>query len=309
MRFAGFFALTLLLAAIVAIVIAGLIRSKPVTAPGAVTASAVAANDRPEPEQERLLVLAGHASTFSLTSALAAGTAIDVAWAWPEGAVWADQAELPVSARAAQAIAVVTLREAAPEDALYAAARGTKIAMVEIDASAADDSSTLALRIPEKAASELAPAAPLSLANATRMAEKIARDCARLSPPDAARIEANLKAVKARIFRLRAEAEAGLATCASLDVAVASPVFLALAEDLGLFVRPAEAGAGGNGVAAVLVASGAADAAAQEAWRKAGVAVIGLDPLNRAPADAESWFRAMESNLAALVSGLGGRWR
>ncbi len=261
-----------------------------------------AAVDSAPSAESRLRVLAGHRSTFSLGTALAEGTAIDVDWAWPEGANWSDQWELALSAHAQQASAVISLRGAASGDALYAAARAIDISIVEIDATMAEDLRTLALRVPEGSDSSFAPAAPLSLGNAIKMAEIIARDFGRLDAPSLPIIETNLRRVKERLFRIRTEAEIGLSATERTDVILLAPVFAAFVRDLGLPTREV-----GDLEARVALAAFAPPPWEAAAFEQSGVRVVLLDSMGTAPASSDDYFAALEGNVTELVRALSDR--
>ena len=251
---------------------------------------------------ERPLILTGHASTYCLAKALSEGTSLEVAWAWPKGTVWSDQTHVAVSARAAQATAVITLRCAAPEDALFAAVRALQLAVIEIDATVAPDRRTPVVRVPADGARAAVPVAPLTLENTTRMAEVIARDLARLHPRDAPRIGENARRVKERLFRLRAETEAKLAEVAALEVVLTAPEFAGLAEELGLSVRPAD-----DPEAIVALANRAPPVERPTHLTGAKRQVVVLETFAGEPADPEHFFKAMEKNLAAIVSAFAGQ--
>lgn len=271
---------------------------------------------------QRITVLAGHALTLSLGSELARGTGITVRPAWEAGTGWDEQAEAARSpgkfaeaARAAQA--VLTLRTAARDDALWAAAHAANPRCVELDASAADDQRTPVVRL--RAGVNEGTAFALSLTSAARVAERIAAEFTAAQPVAAVVIAENLRRVKERLFRLRAEGERQLAEAAQTEVAVFSPAFDALLEDLGVqaLVRvesePARwTEAEHARILAELKRAGVKvslhafppSAAVETMLKEAGVKALVLDPLTQAPAKEDAFFVGLEKNSAALAGAL-----
>ena len=240
---------------------------------------------------ERLLVLTGHVSTFSLASSLAEGTAIEVAWAWPRDIVWEDQPEATPTPPAREAAAVVTLRAAAPSDPLLAAVRQVNFRVVEIDATTGPDLRTPVVKLTGATdTTSPGPAFPLVPSNGMRMAEVLARELARLDPPHRTRITENLGAVKDRLFRLQLRTGQQLARAIDVEVRLQTPIFHSLAEDLGLMVRPAD-----DSNVRVILSVGSAN---QDRSRPA------LDVLTGAPETPEHYFKALETNLAKIADAL-----
>jgi hypothetical protein len=289
-----------------------------------VTEHGAPARPSPPPAPVETLVLAGHAATLALANELAVGTGFAVAAAWPAGLPWAEQAEharterekFPALAR--RATAVVTLRTAARDDALFAAARAANPRVLELDASAAADQRTPAVRL-RAGAEPVGAAFALSLANAAALAERIAADFTALRPVDAPAVAENLRRVRERLFRLRASHEAELAKVAVPEVVAFTPALDALCEEFGLQVvavfaadearwAGAERAALTTGLkragARVSVHAWPPGPAVRAALEEAGVRPVTLDPLGRAPADGGEYFSRMEANAAALITAL-----
>jgi ABC-type Zn uptake system ZnuABC Zn-binding protein ZnuA len=244
-------------------------------------------------EGKPVLVLAGHSATYSLSAALAEGTAIEVVWAWPAGVTWDDQQDAAPIARAAQARAAVTMRAAVPSDALYGAVRARNFSAIEVDATASEDLRAAALSTVKNAATSPAPAVALTAANAMRMATTLARELGRLSPADAARIQINLQQVKERIFRALASAQGRVAAAEEPEVRLISPVFAPLLEELGVRVLPAD-----DASVRLAVSAG------ERIGRRGDV--VYLDALSGAPADPGHYFAVLEKNRDALIEAMAG---
>ena len=194
--------------------------------------------------------------TFSIASALAEGTEIEVravpaslpgmggldrAFKRPDattvyGLQWAD--------------AVVTIGGVWPEDPLFTQARARNINVIEIDASRSLDVSGESVaqvatpqdsapwRQPAPAATRgVSPYAWLSPTNGIRMAEIVAADFVRLSPEDEARIVANLAAFATRMQQLQASYEDRLLGAGGARIFALSDHFSYLTGAFGLFVE------------------------------------------------------------------------
>lgn len=271
---------------------------------------------------QRVTVLAGHALTLGLGTELASGTDITVLPAWPAGTVWSEQAdaarnrgEFSEVARAAQA--VLTLRTAARDDALWAPAHAANPRCVELDASAAEDQRTPVVRL--RAGDNVGTAFALSPTSAARVAERIAAEFTAAQPAAGAAITENLRRVKERLFRLKAEGERQLAQAAVAEVAVFTPAFDALLEDLGVqgVVRVESeptrwTEAERVKIVAELKRSGVKvslhpfppPTAVEAVLKEAGVKALVLDPLTRAPKVAGDYFQVQERNIAELAGAL-----
>lgn len=195
-------------------------------------------------------VLTSLQATYSITAALAAGTAIEVANVPPQGAAMDSQAHVLSRADPAlfrDAAAVVGIGRLWREDPLYPAARAHNLRIVNIDAAVpwgAGATGVAIIRRPvsdvpwaEPAVAEPAPSRHvwLSPTNAVRMAELVAADLARLSPADAQAIAANLAAFAAAMRRLKAEYGAHSAALADPRVLSLADEFAYLFSDLGVF--------------------------------------------------------------------------
>jgi ABC-type Zn uptake system ZnuABC Zn-binding protein ZnuA len=266
-------------------------------------------------------VLAGHPATLALTHALAERTALQVSAAWPEGLPWAEQVEFvrqasaEWQAAARRASAVVTLRHAARGDALFAAVRALNPRVVEIDASVAADQQTPSVRLRAGG-----PGFALSPTNAIRLAERIAADLSALQPGDAAVIAENLRATKERLLRLKAKYETEFARVAAPEVVGFTDEFDDLGEEFGLQIvariekdfavwtpderRTAVERLQRTGARVSLHAFSPGRELA-ELLAQAKVVPVVLDPLSRAAAGPEVYWRNLETNLSALKAALG----
>jgi ABC-type Zn uptake system ZnuABC Zn-binding protein ZnuA len=269
-------------------------------------------------------VLAGHPATLALAHALAERTALQVSAAWPVGLPWAEQVEfvrgatVEWQAAARRASAVVTLRHAARGDALFAAVRALNPRVVEIDASVATDQQTPSVRL--RAGGAGGPGFALSPTNAIRLAERIAADLSALQPGDATVIAENLRATKERLLRLKAKYETEFARVAAPEVVGFSDEFDDLGEDFGLQIvgrfekdfavwtpderRTAVERLQRTG-ARVSVHAFPPGRELAELLARAKVVPVVLDPLSRAVAEPDVYWRNLEANLSALKAALG----
>lgn len=269
-------------------------------------------------------VLAGHPATLALTHALVDRTALQVSAAWPAGLPWAEQAEFVRQATvewqeaARRASAVVTLRHAARGDALFAAVRALNPRVVEIDASVATDQQTPS--VPLRADGAGGPGFALSPTNAIRLAERIAADLSALQPSDAAVIGENLRATKERLLRLKAKYETEFARVAAPEVVAFTSEFDDLSEDFGLQIvgriekdfalwAPDERRTAVERLqrtsARVSLHAFPPGRELAELLAQAMVVPVVLDPLSRAVAEPEVYWRNMEANLLALKAAFG----
>jgi len=271
-----------------------------------------------------VVVLAGHPATLALTHALAGQTAIQVSAAWPMGLPWSEQAEFARQATvewqeaARRATAVVTLRHAARGDALFAAVRALNPRAVEIDASVATDQQTPSVRL--RAGGTGGPGFALSLTNAIRLAERIAADLSALQPGDAAVIGENVRATKERLLRLKAKYETAFARIAAPEVVAFTDGFDDLGEDFGLQIvariekdfavwtieerRTAVERLQRTG-ARVSIHAFPPGRELAELLAQAKVVPVVLDPLSRAVAEPDVYWRNLEANLLALQAAFG----
>ncbi len=191
---------------------------------------------------------------FSITSALARETAIEVRAA-PAALPGMQQLARAFTRQAAaiggeleRADAVVSIASVWPEDPLFREARARNIRVVHIDAarSLARGAASITLiarpvsNVPwrgAKAGQGDSPWAWFSPSNAIRMAEIIAADIKRLAPEDEARIEANLVAFTREIQALRAEYDAKFLTLDNPAIFALTDHFVYLTNEFGLFIE------------------------------------------------------------------------
>jgi ABC-type Zn uptake system ZnuABC Zn-binding protein ZnuA len=200
------------------------------------------------------LVLTGIQATYSITTALTAGTAIQVQNVPADGREMSMQKDYigrrmdELSKQFAAATAVVTITNAVPGDPLYRYAREANIRIVDIDAATpwSLDRPGVALAdspvsnvdwgkdadVPESGA---APYFWLSLSNAIRMGDLIANDLSALFPDSAPAIASNFESFKRSMLKLRSDYQDRLMESGS-DVFALTGDFVYLTNDLGLLV-------------------------------------------------------------------------
>jgi len=200
-------------------------------------------------------VLTATQATYSLTTALTAGTPIRVANVPADGRQWSllkDYIERRQDALAptfAGATAAVTLTNALPADPLYRFAREANIRIVDIEAAVPWSSSMPGVALvetpastvswggdTEPAAGETAPYLWLSISNAIRMGDVIAHDLRALFPEHAATVADNLEGLKRSLLALRNEYQQRLIAAGDDTVFALTGDFVYLTNDLGLFV-------------------------------------------------------------------------
>ncbi len=216
-------------------------------APGTVSAQPAAAQPP--------VVLTGTQATYSLTSALAADTAIRVQNV-PEDGRQLTLLRDYIARRIerfkplfASATAVVSLTNALPGDPLYRFARNENIRVVDIEAatpwsfatSGVALTSTPASNVPwaagtAPASDAIAPYFWLSVANAIRMADIIGADLAALFPDHAETIGTNLDELKWSLLELRNDYQNRLIQSQDDTVFALSGDFVYLTNDMGLYV-------------------------------------------------------------------------
>ncbi|HEY5623547.1 MAG TPA: zinc ABC transporter substrate-binding protein [Gammaproteobacteria bacterium] len=199
-------------------------------------------------------VLTATQSTYSLTSALAAGTTIGVVNVPEDGRELALLRDY-IGRRIERfeplfesATAVVSLTNALPGDPLYRFARDANIRVVDIEAAtpfslgssgvALTDTpaTTVAWGEPESTAAPVAPYFWLSVSNAIRMSDLIAGDLIELFPDQADRIQGNLEDLKWSLLGLRNEYQNRLIETGDDTVFALSGDFVYLTNDMGLYV-------------------------------------------------------------------------
>jgi ABC-type Zn uptake system ZnuABC Zn-binding protein ZnuA len=200
-------------------------------------------------------VMTGTQATYSLTSALAADTAIEVVNVPADGrelAVLADYIARRMDRLApdfAAATAVVTLTNALPGDPLYRFAREANIRIVDIDAALPWSLSIPGVALTESPRSNVgwggdtdtpvsgtAPCFWLSIPNAVRMADIIAHDLSLIFPDSAATITMNLDALKRDLLALRSTYQDRLIETDDATVFALAGDFVYLTNDMGLYV-------------------------------------------------------------------------
>lgn len=200
-------------------------------------------------------VLTANQATYSLASALARDTSIEVVNIPDDGR---EMSLLPdyiarrverLSPTFASATAVISLTNALPGDPLYRFARDANIRIVDIDAAIPWSPSTAGVALTDAPASNVAwakdadvPAsatAPyfwLSVSNAIRMADIIAHDLSEIFPDAVSAIADNLDALKRSLLRLRSDYQNRLIEAGTDTVFALTGDFVYLTNDMGLFV-------------------------------------------------------------------------
>lgn len=198
------------------------------------------------------LVLTSLQATYSITSALAAGTQIRVMNVPTQGAVMDSQAFALTRVddmTFKQAEAVVSISKLWRDDPLYSAARARNIHVINIDAAFPWNSTEPGVGVIRKPINNVPWAASqegdeaglsryiwLSSTNAIRMAELISTDLVRLSPMDIQRVQTNLKAFTLSMRQLGAEYGARFAALSDPRVFSLADEFVYLLSDLGVYV-------------------------------------------------------------------------
>jgi ABC-type Zn uptake system ZnuABC Zn-binding protein ZnuA len=200
-------------------------------------------------------VLTGTQATYSLATALTAGTPISVQNVPVDGRQLSLLKDYiarrmdtlgPVFTEAA---AVITMTNALPGDPLYRFAREANIRIVDIDAAVPWSLSTPGVALadspastaawgsdPDRVETATAPYFWLSVSNAIRMADIIAHDLAALFPDSAAVIGRNLDGLKRSLLNLRGDYQNRLIEAGGDVVFALTGDFVYLTNDMGLFV-------------------------------------------------------------------------
>lgn len=200
-------------------------------------------------------VLTATQATYSLAKALTRDTPIAVSNVPADGRQWSllkDYIERRAEALAptfAAATAVVTLTNALPGDPLYRFAREANIRIVDIEAAVPWSPATPGVALVATPASNVAwgsdPAPPdgetapylwLSVSNAIRMGDIVARDLTALFPADAKAIAMNLDRWKRSLLELRSEHQSKIIAAGDDTLFALTGDFVYLTNDLGLFV-------------------------------------------------------------------------
>ncbi|MBF0334055.1 MAG: zinc ABC transporter substrate-binding protein, partial [Alphaproteobacteria bacterium] len=198
----------------------------------------------PAQAAERQTVLTGLQATYSLAADLAAGTTIDVAFAFPanmrmeQQATWLEQKPRPdFVAAAAKASAAIVLSRAWEGDPLYVWSRGANIRIVPIDASMPYNPKVTGIGVLAREHGKGAlPWAWHSLSNAMRMADIVAADLKALSPADAALVERNQVALKTTLQTLKTDYEGRFLDAGLPGLWALTDRFAYLTQDFGLDV-------------------------------------------------------------------------
>jgi ABC-type Zn uptake system ZnuABC Zn-binding protein ZnuA len=200
-------------------------------------------------------VLTGTQATFSLASAVAENTSIDVVNVPEDGR---EMSLMPdyisrrmdrLAPQFAEATAVVSLTNALPGDPLYRFARDANIRIIDIEAAIpwslsmpgvgliANPVSNVAWASDtDDAESTTAPYFWLSISNAIRMADIIAHDLSDIFPDSAAQIARNLDGLKWSLLGLRNDYQSRLIDAGDDTVFALTGDFVYLTNDMGLFV-------------------------------------------------------------------------
>jgi ABC-type Zn uptake system ZnuABC Zn-binding protein ZnuA len=204
--------------------------------------------------QERS-VLTGTQATFSLTSALAANTSIEVINVPEDGREmsvlkdYIDRRMDRLTPTFAAADAVISLTNALPGDPLYRFAREANIDIVDIEAAIPWSFSIPGVALTDSPVSDVAwggdadtpesATAPwfwLSIPNSIRMADIIAHDLSALYPDAADQISSNLDSLKRSLLELRNTYQNRLIALDDDAVFALTGDFVYLTSDLGLYV-------------------------------------------------------------------------
>jgi ABC-type Zn uptake system ZnuABC Zn-binding protein ZnuA len=199
------------------------------------------------------LVLTGIQATYSIATALTAGTPIRVQNVPPDGREMSVQKDYisrrmeALSKQFAAATAVITITNAVPSDPLYRYAREANIRIVDIDAAlpwsldrpgvalADSPASTVVWGKDPDPVSGTAPYFWLSLSNTIRMSDLIAHDLSALFPDSAIAIAKNLDGFKRSMLKLRGDYQDQLMDAGG-DVFALTGDFVYLTNDMGLLV-------------------------------------------------------------------------
>jgi ABC-type Zn uptake system ZnuABC Zn-binding protein ZnuA len=300
----------------------------------------IAAAGRAQPDP--VVVLTTLPATFSVTSSLATGTAIEVRNIPENGRRMSSLAGLfqqrsnQFTADFSEADAVVTIGKLWREDPLFTAARMANVRVVDIDAtkpwSMTLEGISVAMepepRVPWAEGSELDRKPSiyfwLSPANGARMAEIIAADLIRLAPAERAAIEGNLAALRAGLLDLKLEYELKLAELTDVTLFALASEFVYLTMDLGLYVdgyflkqdidwttedlEAFEAYLLGNDIG-VVIHKWEPDERIENAVSAGGARLVVLDPIDAGLVEAgklleSSYLDLLRADLEALYSAL-----
>lgn len=188
-------------------------------------------------------VLVAHPVAHGLAAQLAEGSHLTLLRAAPASlpparllAYFDGRGAKALAQAAAQADAVITLRSLWPQDPLYPLARRANIRIVEIDAARPIDGALPGIALQPGA--ELGSYPWLHPVNLGRMADIIAADLERLSPPAAPVLARNLAGLKQQLVALSGRAETALLAAPNLTVVSLSPRLDYLASAFNLELVP-----------------------------------------------------------------------
>jgi ABC-type Zn uptake system ZnuABC Zn-binding protein ZnuA len=253
---------------------------------------------------DKVLIVTGLQSTYSIARALARDTAIEIQAAFPPDIGMEEQASYLTKKRRADFIAAakradaaITIRRIWNLDPLFAAVRAQNIRVIEIDASTpfAPEMAGVALLETTKmqgAGGEhrpgiVSPYIWLSLTNVVRMTDIAAADLRRLSDADAKTIDRNQQQFRGSILALRAQFDGKLAD-------VDNPAVILLSADLGYLMTD------------LGVDITASFAKSDYDWTDTDLKAL-LDVIAKSGTRAIIAAHQPKDNIAAAIKGAGGR--
>jgi len=190
-----------------------------------------------------LQVLVAHPVAHGLAAQLTEGSGITLARAAPANlpparlqAYFDGRGAKALAQAAAPSDAVITLRSLWPQDPLYPLARRANIRIVEIDAARPIDGALPGIALQPGA--ELGSYPWLHPVNLGRMADIVAADLERLSPPAAPVLARNLAGLKQQLVALSGQTETALLAAPNLTVVSLSPRLDYLASAFNLELVP-----------------------------------------------------------------------
>lgn len=283
----------------------------------------------------KLTVLTSLQATYSMALALAEGTNIEtvsvvtprVRMARHSAHFGRDSADFPQAATAASA--VISIGSIWSADPLYGHARRHNIRVVPIDAAMPmDGDATGVAMLAHRSGTGTLPQVWMSPLNGIRMAEIIAADLRRLSPPDAARVDDNLDRYKRLLFAIKRSGDDCLDRAEVPAVIALSEEFAYLTDAMNIevvdyFLDPEEQWDNAdivrlrasveNSAAPVVIHKWRPRGAVLAAIEASGAALVVLDTLDPPMAsaaggiDPDGYTQGLEKNLQLLCHALAGR--